>query len=158
MKPYKVGVLLVCMCAILASSCVRTQEETRTTNVIKPTNADTSRPEVLSSPGKYKERLDIIVSKLTNAKEYASCARTPKNVRDAVDLVEHSIHMRTPIYHCIKHRGFYVMTDQTYRAKNLQDIHDILLGNKRDLDDSLLFSTGFAIKTGERIIRRFSVK
>jgi len=81
-------------------------------------------------------------------------ASVPDNIQQAVDYVEHSIHMRAPIYFCIVYGGFYIMTDQTYKTKNPLDE---LKNGKSDRDDSLIFSHGYVIRKGEKNIFEFSI-
>ena len=158
MKPYTILLFPMCILLILTSSCSRTDQTRGTTKVKKIENTKNSRPEVLTEPGKYKKRLDLIVAQLAEKKEskYLSEVSTvPESVRHAVDFVEHSIHMRAPVYHCIEYGGFYLMTDQSYRTKNPLDA---LRGGEPELDDSFIFTHGFAIRKGERSIREFRIE
>ncbi len=112
---------------------------------------------MLTEPGKYKKRLDLIVAQLAKKKEsifLSEVSGIPENVRHAVDFVEHFIHMRAPVYHCIEYGGFFLMTDQSYRTKNPLDA---LRRGEPELDDSFIFTHGFAIRKGERSIREFRI-
>jgi len=157
MKPYTIFLFPICILLILTSSCRKTEPTRGTTKVKESVNADNSRPEVLTEPGQYKKRLDLIVAQLaekTESKYLSEVPEVPENVRHAVNLVEHSIHMRAPVYHCIEYGGFYFMTDQSYRTKNPLDA---LRSGEPELDDSFIFTHGFAIRKGERSIREFRI-
>ena len=157
MKPYTIFLFPICILLILTSSCSRAEQTRGTTKIKEIEDTEDSRPEVLTGPGEYKKRLDIIVAQLAEKKEskyLPEVSAVPENVRHAVDFVEHSIHMRAPVYHCIEYGGFYLMTDQSYRTKNPLDA---LRDGEPELDGSFIFTHGFAIRKGERSIREFRI-
>jgi len=145
---------LLCLALISTISCRDKSEHTGQPNNKIP-NIESERPEILTEAGKYKDYLDEVVIQLQNKPPIAFVSQIPDNLKDAVDYVEHSIHMRSPIYHCIEYKRFYIMTDNTYKPK---EPIDILKQHETKFDESLIFNHGFAIKKGEKAIREYKLE
>jgi len=144
---------LLCLALISTTSCRDKSEQTGQPNDKNIPNIE--RPEILTEAGKYKDSLDEVIIQLQNKPSIAFVSQIPYNLKDAVDYVEHSIHMRSPIYHCIEYKRFYIMTDNTYKPKKPIDV---LKQHVTEFDESLIFTHGFAIKKGEKAIREYKLE
>ncbi len=146
---------LLYLALISTTSCRDKSEQTgQPNNKIIP-NIESERPEILTEAGKYKDYLDEVVIQLQNKPPIAFVSEIPDNLKDAVDYVEHSIHMRSPIYHCIEYKRFYIMTDNTYKPK---EPINVLKQHEMEFDESSIFTHGFAIKKGEKAIREYKLE
>ncbi|MCP4262531.1 MAG: hypothetical protein GY774_34265, partial [Planctomycetes bacterium] len=137
---------LLCLALISTTSCRDKSEQTGQPNNKKIPNIENERLEMLTEAGKYKSRLDEVIIQLQNKHQIAFVSLIPDNLKDAVDYVEHSIHMRSPIYHCIEYREFYIMTDNNKQPKKPIDV---LKQHETDFDESLIFIHGKKKKKGE---------
>jgi len=149
-------IVLVFIYALTANLIGSAQDMTESTEVTMR-KKETLRPEVLSVPGIYENKLDSIVLQVNNKVEKdspPSVAEVPANVKDAVALLELSIHMLRPIMYCIEYRGLYIMSDQFSFNHNPQEN----LADGRGRADLSAFDTGFAIKKGETRIHSFTLK
>ncbi len=145
----------LCLAIISTISCRDKSERVGQPNNKNILNIESERPEILTEAGKYKGRLDEVIIQLQNKRPIAFVSQVPDNLKGVVNYVEHSIHMRSPIYHCIEYKGIYIMTNHTYKPK---EPIDVLKQHETEFDESLIFTHGFAIKKGETAIREYKLE
>jgi hypothetical protein len=109
---------------------------------------------ILEDSFNLKERLDsIIVQVLANPDGWIGSGELPRSVFEAEEFVIHSTHMRGRIFHCIEYRDYYILSDYVpNECKEWLIIGDPLVPNK-----SRVFSSGFVVKKGEKIIHAFQL-
>jgi hypothetical protein len=107
---------------------------------------------VLREPFNLKARLDAVISLVESGSSgYEGAGATPKSVCEAAEFVEHSTHMRRPIRHAIEYRDYYVFSDAVPR--DLREL--IIAGDPTKPNTSKLFTSGYAVRKGQKKIYSF---
>src|SRR5262245_8053892 len=109
---------------------------------------------ILKEPGALKHRLDQIVEILErNSTGHSGYGPIPGSISEASDFIGHSTHLMNPLRHAIEYRRYFVFSDVMPKVDRTFVLTGVLRESTGDL-----FMSGFAVRKGDRIIRRFDMR
>ena len=109
---------------------------------------------VLKESYNLQDRLAAAISQVaSNSVGHEGAGEPPKSVCEAAEFIEHSTHMREGIHHGIEYRGYYIFSDVMPR-----DLKEwMLAGNPQQPNASKVFTSGYVVRKGEKMIHPFQL-